>query len=223
MLTLPPRIPQEGPAVSLLNSLSAEGFFNNEASFTVDLLSLVGYSEVVAKESERSLAINLLLRFVRNVLVYDSVVEGEKWFQREHPNDAAICCMIATLEIHGTSNGGAMDYGGATGRRVNKIITKLMGGNRRDVVKFVAKRLPCTCLKKLHSAARKKVTKMGICIACSKQFPRSQLFVCTGCSYDSWSDMKLRKHPSRTWARVEYQDCEAANLWIPIWVGDKVQ
>ena len=60
---------------------------------------------------------------------------------------------------------------------------KLVGGNRRDVVKSVAKRLPCTCLKKLHRTMRMKVAKVGACFCCDKRFPRSQLRVCTGCMF----------------------------------------
>jgi len=58
---------------------------------------------------------------------------------------------------------------------------RLASGNRRDVMKFVAKRLPCTCMKDLHSAARKKLAKVAICRGCGNRFPRSQLYVCAGC------------------------------------------
>ena len=69
------------------------------------------------------------------------------------------------------------------GRRAVKMNNKLVGGNRRDVVKSVAKRLPCTCLKKLHRTMRMKVAKVGACFCCDKRFPRSQLRVCTGCMF----------------------------------------
>ena len=53
------------------------------------------------------------------------------------------------------------------------MINRLVLGNCRDTVKFVAKHLPCTCLKKLHRAVREKVAKMGICFGCQQPFPRS--------------------------------------------------
>ena len=60
-------------------------------------------------------------------------------------------------------------------------MNKLAAGNLRDRIKFVAKRLPCACLKKLHSATRKKVAKVGACYGCGRRLPRSDLHVCTGC------------------------------------------
>ena len=63
---------------------------------------------------------------------------------------------------------------------------RLIAGNRRDIVKFVVKRLPCACLKKLHSAARKNLAKVGTCFGCVTRFPRSQLHVCTGCMLNEY-------------------------------------
>ena len=101
--------------------------------------------------------------------------------------------MINALEIFGTYSDLAMEE-----RMANKLNNKLAGGNRRDVVKFVAKRLPCTCLKKLHSAARKKLAKVGMRINCLKRYPRSELFVCTGC--------KLNEYCSRECQRADWSD-----------------
>ena len=84
--------------------------------------------------------------------------------------------MINVLELYGMYN----DWN-VVGWRAGNISYKLSGGNRRDLVKFVAKRLPCTCLKKLYSAARKKLRKEGYCECCRTTFPRPQLYVCTGC------------------------------------------
>ena len=134
------------------------------------------FPEVAAKESERSLATNLLLRFARNVFVHGAVAEGEKWFYDRFQNEMVICVMINMLEQRVTYS----DMG-VVRRRAAKTSCRLACGNRRDAVKFVAKRLPCTCLKKLHSAARKKLNKTGTCHGCDKPFPRSELDVCTGC------------------------------------------
>ena len=84
--------------------------------------------------------------------------------------------MISVLELLGTY---ADKF--VVEKRSIKTSYKLVDGNRRDTVKFVSKRLPCACLKKLHSDARKKLAKVGLCFGCKKQFPRSQLHVCTGC------------------------------------------
>ena len=138
--------------------------------------------------SERSLAISLLLRFIRNTFVHDAVVEGEKWFHGRARNEVTICSMINVLELCGTYS----DMSVAR-RRAYKMSNRLAGGNRRDVVKFVAKRLRCTCMKKLNSTARKKVAKVGKCHGCRKQFPRSQLYVCTGCRCNEYCSRECQR------------------------------
>ena len=193
MLVVLPRIPQVGPAISFMNCLAGEGFFDKATSFTgdpVDVLfrPLMRFPEVRKEESERSLAMNLLLRFVRNAFVHDSVVEGEKWFHNDLENEVAICCMIDALEIFGTYSDLAVAK-----RRANKMLNKLVFGNRRDLVKFVAKRLPCACMKELHRAARKKVAKMGFCFGCGKPFPRSELHVCTGCMITDYCSKECQR------------------------------
>ena len=182
-LAVIPCIPPEGPAVSFMNCLAGEGFFNRAKIFggidPVELCfqSLRDRPDVLAVESERSLAINLLLRFIRNVFVNESAMEGEELPQLHHHNrEVVICCMINALELQGTYSDRIV-----VTRRAVKMRNKLLGGNRRDTVKFVAKRLPCTCLKKLHSAARKELGKVFKCECCGNKFPRSQLLVCTGC------------------------------------------
>mmetsp|Transcript_21074 Transcript_21074/g.49476 ORF Transcript_21074/g.49476 Transcript_21074/m.49476 type:complete len:278 (-) Transcript_21074:68-901(-) len=183
MLTAPPKIPQEGPAVSFMNRMAGEGFFNRATSFPHEQMMSTCFSlshrfpGVREKDNEhRALVIALLLRFLRNVFVRDSAIEGELWFHQRPQIEAVLCIMIYLLELHGTFSDNELVV-----RRAAKTSIELMYGNRRDVAKFVAKRLPCTCLKELHRAARTKVVKVGKCYGCHKQFPRSELFVCTGC------------------------------------------
>ena len=146
------------------------------------------FPKVREEESERSLAIDLLLRFIRNVFVHDSAIEGENWFDQRQLNEAAICTTINALELLGTYSDKFV-----VERRAYKTENRLVAGNRRDTVKFVVKRLPCACLKRLHSAARKKLAKLGLCFGCEKQFPRSQLHVCTGCMIDEYCSKECQR------------------------------
>ena len=166
-----------------MNHIAGKGFFNTTAAsvlpcHTLDfcIQSVMRFPANAAEGSELSLAKALLLRLIRNVFVHDSAVEGEIWFHDRSQSEVTICIMINVLELYGMYN----DWN-VVGWRAGNISYKLSGGNRRDLVKFVAKRLPCTCLKKLHRVARKKVEKVGICHGCNKQLPRSRLYVCTGC------------------------------------------
>ena len=117
-----------------------------------------------------------------------STAEGEIWFHYLAQNEVMICMMITVLELVETYSDPIV-----VKRRSTKMSHKLAGGNRRDVVKFVSKRLPCSCLKKLHSAARKKVEKVGKCFGCDKQFPRSQLCVCTGCNHNEYCSKECQR------------------------------
>ncbi|EJK50984.1 hypothetical protein THAOC_29895, partial [Thalassiosira oceanica] len=164
-----------------MNHIAGEGYFTKTALFPdapameicFNSLSLC-FPGVEEEGSERALAIDLLLRFLRNVFVRDSNEEGGKWFNQRRSNEVVICSMIHLLELLGTYS----DMN-VVNRRATRMGNKLVQGNRRDVVKSVAKRLPCTCLKELHRAARKKLAKVGACFGCGQQFPRSELFVCT--------------------------------------------
>ena len=195
MLTSPPQIPQESHAVSFMNCLAGEGFFDNDASFTdrppmmtcYNALSL-SFPGVQKEDNERALAIDLLLRFVRNALVHASVIEGESWFRKRPLNESAICCMIHLLELLGTYSDLAVAK-----RRACKIGNRLIGGNRRDVVKYVGKRLPCTCMKELHHAVREKVAKVGTCDCCGNDFPRSELLICSGCMVTDYCSKECQR------------------------------
>ena len=192
MLAVLPRIPQEGPAVSFMNFLAGEGCFSAAQFSSVNpvdfgLQATMRFPGVREEESVRSLTIDLLLRFIRNVFVHDSAIE-ESWFQQYRRNEVAICCMINTLELCGTYSDKLVAE-----RRAYRTANRLANGNRRDTVKFVVKRLPCACLKKLHSAVRKKVAKVGTCFGCKKQFPRSQLHVCTGCMIHEYCSRECQR------------------------------
>jgi len=83
-------------------------------------------------------------------------------------------------------------------RRAIKMNNKLVGGNQRDVVKFVAERLSCICLKELHSAMREKAAKVGTCDCCGEESPRSQLYICTGCMISEYCSKKCQR---ASWSR----------------------
>ena len=189
----PTRIPQDGPVVSFMNCLAVEGFFDKAACFPGDLVllciqPLLRFPRVQEEASQRSLATNLLLRFIRNTFVHDAGAEGEKWFQGYRSNETVIFCMINLLEIRETYSDWEV-----VKRRSSRMSNRVAGGNRRDAVKYVAKRLPCTCLKELHSAARKKLNKVGLCINCLRRYPRSQLHVCTGCKYAPYCSRECQR------------------------------
>ncbi|EJK48802.1 hypothetical protein THAOC_32371 [Thalassiosira oceanica] len=95
-LTSPPEIPLEGPAVSFMNHIAGEGFFSKKAQFlnesAVDTCfkSVAPFPDVWKEDKERALAIDLLLRFLRNLFVHDPAVEGEYWFHQYRHNEPKV-------------------------------------------------------------------------------------------------------------------------------------
>ncbi|EJK53712.1 hypothetical protein THAOC_26790 [Thalassiosira oceanica] len=134
MLAVPPQIPQEGPVVSFMNHMAGEGIFDKASVFLLDesavdicCRTVVPFPVVHKGDNERSMAIDLLLRFLRNVFVRDAAMEGELWFQRHHDNEVIICIMIYLLELLGRYSDVSVVV-----RRAAKMSNKLMSGNRRD-------------------------------------------------------------------------------------------
>ena len=56
----------------------------------------------------------------------------------------------------------------------------------RDELKFLSKRISCSCLKQMYSEARKTEPKMGVCHHCSVATERSLLYVCSKCRIDQY-------------------------------------
>ena len=56
-----------------------------------------------------------------------------------------------------------------------------MNTNKRDLLKFYRKRTTCSCLKKMHSDARKTLPKLGGCQHCGVVKERTLLMVCSRC------------------------------------------
>ena len=75
----------------------------------------------------------------------------------------------------------------------------LIQGNERDVVRFLKKRISCSCLKNMYKQV-KKLPKVGTCYGCQKKKARKDLMVCkdcrvaqyccVGCQKQDWPDHK---------------------------------
>ena len=68
-------------------------------------------------------------------------------------------------------------------RRVQTKVRDLdnVASARRDALKFFSKRVPCSCLKKMHQEARRMLPKIGFCYGCPKEKERVALSVCSRC------------------------------------------
>ena len=87
---------------------------------------------------------------------------------------------ISLLEHHNSGDGLAK----AVNNRVVAIKRRdleICLSSRRDALKFFSKRVPCSCLKKMHQEARRTFPKTGQCAGCKKEKARDYLLVCSRC------------------------------------------
>ena len=87
-------------------------------------------------------------------------------------------------------------------RCVSAKMRDIGGGNMRDVLKFYSKRLSCSCLKKMHSEARKTLPKVGKCFHCGRVKERALFSVCSKCRIDQYCSRECQvanwpEHESR--------------------------
>lgn len=76
----------------------------------------------------------------------------------------------------------------------------LIYGNERDVIRFLKKRVSCSCLNDLYKQTKKKLPKVGMCNGCQKKKKRKDLMICNtcrvaqyccvGCQKQDWPDHK---------------------------------
>ena len=59
----------------------------------------------------------------------------------------------------------------------------LIGGGERELLRFYAKRVPCSCLKGKYIQAKKSLPKTGRCDHCKCTRERKSLMVCSRCNF----------------------------------------
>ena len=122
--------------------------------------------------SHRKTAINILVRIGTNVVL--TKASGQNWH-----NYLAVG-ILAVENYNGES-----DIQLVLDRRsvASKLIDLAYVGisTRRDELKFYSKRITCSCLKKMHSDARKAMPKLGGCNHCKVEQARALLRVCSRC------------------------------------------
>ena len=86
MLAALPQIPQEGPAVSFMNCLAGEGFFDEAAQFLRRSVDVVlpshcrAFQKSWRKRASDPWRLTCCCDFFGTYFLHDSAIEGEKWF-----------------------------------------------------------------------------------------------------------------------------------------------
>jgi len=165
--------------------------------------SLANHSELWKEETHRHAAIEILTNIITNRLLFEDQFNtqvSKKFFM----HNCFLCTVLLVLEkydggddIHSTfyqSNGVASKV-----RDLNPI-----GSNQRDVLKFMSRRVKCSCLKKPNAVARRTYSKVGTCGGCSQVIERSSLLLCGGCKIDQYCSKQCQ---IKAWSDYHKADC----------------
>ena len=102
----------------------------------------------------------------RNILIG----MGTNMLLNKHENRRAkyIATAIIVLENYNGTDFNSATYNQATATKLRDLFAGDNNGGMRDVLKFYRKRMTCSCLKELHSVARKTLPKLGACFHCGE-------------------------------------------------------
>ena len=81
---------------------------------------------------------------------------------------------------------------------------KLVGVGDRELLQFYCKRLPCSCLKKRYSDAKKSLPKQGACRHCKKHMDRKALLLCSGCRVAAFCSVECQR---AEWVAGHKKEC----------------
>ena len=120
----------------------------------------------------------------RKMAIYALIGMGTNMLLNKHENRKAkyIATAIIVLEnYNGTGDFNSATYNQATATKLRDLFAGDNNGGIRDVLKLYRKRMTCSCLKELHSVARKTLPKLGACFHCGELKERSSLMICGKC------------------------------------------
>lgn len=152
------------------------GFLNDYFVSANWLKTVMDYEKVWDNSCHRNSAIDILTRIGTNLLLGHNM--------NTDAGAVLAACAIKVLEHY---NENMLDIESTV--FIHDVSTKLRdlqicmhtSCQMRDVLKFYSKRLSCSCLKKMHSDARKTMPKQGFCHHCQVVKDRALLSVCSRC------------------------------------------
>jgi len=84
------------------------------------------------------------------------------------------------------------------------LSTNPKASGKRDVLKFLSRRISCSCLKDMYRQARQTIPKSLHCSYCSEVKERDQLLLCGGCRSRDYCSTECQ---AADWKRDHKQNC----------------
>lgn len=75
---------------------------------------------------------------------------------------------------------------------------------KRDVLKFLSRKVECSCLKEMYSNARRESPKSCLCSYCEEVKERDQLLKCSGCMLTEYCSLECQ---AADWEREHAESC----------------
>ena len=150
--------------------------------------------EILVDDTNRKMLHALLISIGTNVIL------SAKPNEHIWPLLGTGACKILLLEQYEqTRNLEAAETGMCVGG------SKLVGGGDREQVQFYCKRLPCSCLKKRYSDAKKSLPKQGVCHHCRKEMDRKSLLLCSACRVAAFCSVECQR---ADWVAGHKEECQ---------------
>lgn len=162
------------PVASFMDAFIS-GWHNGAASCSVfELITplLKAHPQVGNDESYKNEVVDIMTSMGTNMLLNrgDACIKGALNLARS----------IVILENCGTGSYYVTSNSRVVQTRVRDLHTNVIS-SERDALKFYSKRIPCSCLKKMHQEVRRAIPKTGKCFGCQKEKERVKLSVCSRC------------------------------------------
>ena len=84
------------------------------------------------------------------------------------------------------------------------LSTNPKASGKRDVLKFLSRRISCSCLKDMYRQARHTIPKSRHCSHCNEVKERDQLMLCGGCRLEGYCSKECQ---AADWEREHANDC----------------
>ena len=171
------------PVVTFLNNfiIHLEGHnttFTYDYNYTIAEMLQATFKvhpQVWNDESYKNMAVDIMTSMGTNMLL----AKGDTGVKTKMALNIARSIIILE-NYNGTGSYEAVSNSRVVQSKARDLHTCVIS-SKRDALKFFSKRVPCSCLKKMHQEERRTIPKTGKCAGCNKEMERVALSVCSRC------------------------------------------
>ena len=175
-----------------------------DATSLIDSLQtlLTTFPKIWKEETLRNEAICVLTSIATNRMLHQQHFGADSLFQVIQLSKAVI-----TLENHNLITDNdivTIFYHPPINAKFKCLSNKPKGSGKRDVLKFLSRRISCSCLKEMYRQARLTIPKSRHCEYCKEMKERDELMLCGGCRLIGYCSTECQE---ADWKREHRQIC----------------